>query len=226
MTKEDRGPRASVLTIVCEWIVSRPEWKASRRKLVRAYVVTAAGLCVLSALAYYLINETCFCRSLGHQGLAQIVKGGTEGASKLFAILSAVVWVLLRLNGRVLLTALLGLLLTGAVVSAIKVTVNRPRPSYTPEEIETAKPVASSFPSGDAAMAFAVAAALAPFVTLRWRAGLYVLAAGVGIHRVSVVAHHPSDVIAGAAVGVLCSLAALALLSRFLRPRGQLLASR
>jgi membrane-associated phospholipid phosphatase len=59
-----------------------------------------------------------------------------------------------------------------------------------------------SMPSGDAALAFAVAATLA-WLLPRWRVPMYAWAAIVALERVAENAHHLSDVLAGAAVGLL-----------------------
>jgi len=64
----------------------------------------------------------------------------------------------------------------------------------------------ASFPSGHTITAFACAAALGWFVP-RWRWPLLALAALVGVSRVAVGAHYASDVVAGAAIGVLSAVA-------------------
>lgn len=68
-------------------------------------------------------------------------------------------------------------------------------------------PTDSSFPANTAGVAFAIATA----VFLRHRklgAALYALGAGWGIARVSAGVHYPSDVLAGAAIGVLVGVVA------------------
>ena len=59
----------------------------------------------------------------------------------------------------------------------------------------------ASFPSGHTVTAFAAALTLGWF-TPRWRWPLLAVAALVGVSRVAVGAHYPSDVIAGALLGV------------------------
>jgi membrane-associated phospholipid phosphatase len=68
-----------------------------------------------------------------------------------------------------------------------------------------------SFPSGHACLAFATATALSMCIP-RWAAAFYAIAAVVAVERVLEGAHYPSDVIAGAGVGVLAGLAAIKLL--------------
>jgi undecaprenyl-diphosphatase len=78
-----------------------------------------------------------------------------------------------------------------------------------------------SFPSGHAATSFAGAAVLMRFLPGRWPV-LVALAVGIAFSRVYVGVHYPSDVIAGALLGVLVATA-LPLLARALRrsPRSQ-----
>jgi undecaprenyl-diphosphatase len=85
-----------------------------------------------------------------------------------------------------------------------------------------------SFPSGHTVTAFAVAAALG-FFAPRWRWPLIALACLVAVSRVGVGAHYPSDVLAGAALGIGTTL----LLRRMFglrrivfRPRGRGFATR
>jgi undecaprenyl-diphosphatase len=59
----------------------------------------------------------------------------------------------------------------------------------------------ASFPSGHSLTAFGTALALA-YMLPRWRWALLALAALVAISRVIISAHYPSDVLAGAAVGI------------------------
>jgi undecaprenyl-diphosphatase len=93
------------------------------------------------------------------------------------------------------------------VVTLIKRLVGRARPRHLdtlgPFEF---RPVAldasfAGFPSGHATTAFAVAMALG-FFAPRWRIALFAGAALVAGSRIMVGAHYPSDVIAGAALGL------------------------
>jgi membrane-associated phospholipid phosphatase len=61
-----------------------------------------------------------------------------------------------------------------------------------------------AFPSGHTCLAFAVAFALARLLP-RWRWAFFVVAGMVGMSRVLVGAHYPSDVVAGAGLGVLAA---------------------
>jgi membrane-associated phospholipid phosphatase len=61
-----------------------------------------------------------------------------------------------------------------------------------------------SFPSGDASLAFAMAASLSFVVPRLWPLW-WTLAIIVGLERIAENAHYPSDVVAGAALGVACA---------------------
>jgi undecaprenyl-diphosphatase len=67
------------------------------------------------------------------------------------------------------------------------------------------RPDYASFPSGHATTAFAAAVAIG-LVCPRLRALMWVYALIIAVSRVVVVAHYPSDVVAGALVGVLGAL--------------------
>lgn len=76
---------------------------------------------------------------------------------------------------------------------------------------------AHSFPSGHTATAFACATVLSSFVP-RWRVPLFVLATLIGLSRVYNAMHYPTDVLAGAILGVLIALLLLAATRRLSRP--------
>jgi undecaprenyl-diphosphatase len=75
-----------------------------------------------------------------------------------------------------------------------------------------------SFPSDHAALSAAVAAAVF-LVDKRWGSVFVAIAAAVALGRVYVGVHYPTDVIAGASVGVGCAFLAHRLAHRYLRTR-------
>jgi membrane-associated phospholipid phosphatase len=63
------------------------------------------------------------------------------------------------------------------------------------------------YPSGHAAVAFALATVAAPLVPVRWRWAPYAAATIVGLARMHVGVHYPVDVIGGALIGIGLGLA-------------------
>lgn len=102
----------------------------------------------------------------------------------------------------------LGLLCTNVV---LKHLVARPRPWLDVAGLIplVAEPDPNSFPSGHTCAAFA--AGMVWFKTLPWKWGrvlAVVLAVCMGLSRLYVGVHYPTDVIAGALVGAFCAWAA------------------
>ena len=120
------------------------------------------------------------------------------------------------------LALLLGALCTNVV---LKNLVQRPRP-YTVVEgliplLTSGDP--NSFPSGHTCAAFAAGLAWAGPGSARWaRIAAVVSAVCMGLSRLYVGVHYPSDVLAGAVIGSLAALAALALARRWEREHTQL----
>ena len=84
---------------------------------------------------------------------------------------------------------------------------SRPQPELTPLIRRLRRPpTSSSFPSGHAASAAAFATGVA-LEDPRLAVPVAALAVGVGLSRVVTGVHYPSDVVAGAAIGVACALA-------------------
>ncbi|MDY6776953.1 MAG: phosphatase PAP2 family protein [Candidatus Nanohaloarchaea archaeon] len=83
------------------------------------------------------------------------------------------------------------------VENVLNLLVRRPRPPVD----ALVHTWTSSFPSGHAALAFALAPVLSQAAPSA-RIYLYLLAALIAISRVYLGAHYPSDVVAGAAVGL------------------------
>ena len=97
------------------------------------------------------------------------------------------------------------LAMTGVVVTVAKFVAGRSRPSREGSDAEDFSPFSghTSAPSGHAAMAFALAASLGEEIHNGWvSAGLYTVAAGTAWSRVNDNVHWFSDVVAGAAVGI------------------------
>ena len=119
-----------------------------------------------------------------------------------------------RAGGIALLAMALGMLCTNVV---LKQLVLRPRPYVMVEGLipllTSADP--SSFPSGHTCAAFAAGMAWAGALPWRWaRTAAVIQAVCMGLSRLSVGVHYPSDVLAGALIGSLCALCALWLAAR------------
>lgn len=113
-----------------------------------------------------------------------------------------------RAGGIALLAMALGMLCTNVV---LKQLVLRPRPYVMVEGLipllTSADP--NSFPSGHTCAAFAAGIIWARALPRTWmRVGAVILAVCMGLSRLYVGVHYPSDVLAGAVVGSLCAWAA------------------
>ena len=122
-------------------------------------------------------------------------------------ILFAVSFVLLFSKKRELRTLglimLAGLSVSFYVVSGLKELVARPRPFLVLTDVFLlAKEKSMSFPSGHAATSFMAATALAAYFK-KYAAVFYSFAAAVAVSRVYMGVHYPSDVLAGAGLGIL-----------------------
>lgn len=108
-----------------------------------------------------------------------------------------------RLFGLVMVVATV---LQFCTVTSLKLIVERPRPfeEYAVDALKTSFS-SYSFPSGHSASLFCAATIVAIF-----RRGaaipMFALACLVGLTRMYMYAHYPTDVIAGAVIGILCAL--------------------
>jgi len=140
-----------------------------------------------------------------------------------------VVWLLLlwvwrkSLSGPII-SAFIALLLLLPIVLPLKKLVSRTRP-YIAVKAQNADPesdshntsdrrVRLSFPSGDTATVFAVAGTLMIYLSPGWNCLLLLICSGVGALRVLSLKHYPSDVFAGAAIGLACGWLANKVTSR------------
>jgi membrane-associated phospholipid phosphatase len=101
--------------------------------------------------------------------------------------------------------ALLSFAASGIAATILKVLVHRPRPwsealpANWSEYLHNSE--FHSFPSGESTTTFAIAAMLAWWYPA-WRLPLFTVAAVVAVARVLVGSHYPSDVVAGALLGI------------------------
>jgi undecaprenyl-diphosphatase len=158
---------------------------------------------------FRLINQALSCPALDVWMPWATWLGSGELHAALLAGLLVIGWRLAG-NFRMVVTCTLTLLLTGLVVQGAKQAVPRARPTvYPTTHVLGPRLRWSSFPSGHTAGAFALAAVLAGY-RRRWRPWLWSAAGLAGYSRVYLGVHYPSDVLAGAALGIWCAWGMLA----------------
>ena len=118
------------------------------------------------------------------------------------------IWFIVTGRQRAVLTVILAMILVVLLVQPIKYCVRRTRPyeiyrAQQRGEQEHHIYSSLSFPSGDTASAFAVLSVVASFLTWPYIIPLSFVSILVGILRITEMAHYPSDVFFGAAVGII-----------------------
>jgi membrane-associated phospholipid phosphatase len=107
--------------------------------------------------------------------------------------------------------SLMGFITSGLVVQILKYLIGRGRPRLTShlDHVNslifigpTLQKKYNAMPSGHAAAAFCVAYLFSKFFP-RYKAIFYLLAISVGLHRMEELAHFPSDILAGAFIGLI-----------------------
>ena len=129
--------------------------------------------------------------------------------------LALIIWMLARRYLRAALFLVISVEIGGLVTEVAKQLADRPRP-----DTQMAYAYGTSFPSGHAMGVMVGVLALLtvawPLLADRWRIPLAVLGGAVvvavGIGRVALNVHHPSDVVAGWALGYLYYLLCVAIL--------------
>jgi len=123
-------------------------------------------------------------------------------------------------NTQVLIGVLFAITVSDLVLSILKGAYFRPRPyqllSGVPLPI--GQDEASSFPSGHATRAFAVAALITMQKGKKYLP-LLVLSAGVAVSRVVIGLHYPSDVLAGGFLGIFLAAISVTFLSKYVNAR-------
>jgi len=101
-------------------------------------------------------------------------------------------------------TLFVALLLSIALTLLLKMFIARPRPESITEIGFWASATFSSFPSDHASTAFVMFGILGHYLK-RWKLWFYLLAVLIAVSRVYLGVHYPTDVLAGAFLGILVS---------------------
>lgn len=191
----------------------------AKGRATRATFIAAGVLEVLSAVSFFAADART-AAFLTQADWDITIKSGFAAAFKLLGnswlqIWLLLVWSYLSRKPKLFVTAVTALLLVAVVVGTTKTLTSRPRPR---EALHTATAqtatdtsavgIRRSFPSGDTASVFACAAVGAGFAPAAWGVLFFGAAGAIGVLRVTSLAHYPSDVLAGAAVGLVMAWAA------------------
>jgi membrane-associated phospholipid phosphatase len=203
-------------------------------RLIAANLLTVAALALaiteLSLVARFDLTVTREIHGATVGWLTEIVSaitalGGSQVVIWLTAVAAVALVSLRHFRGAAAL--LLAVVSTQATVVAAKAVMARPRPA---DEMAIADPSGWSFPSGHSATAVALYVTLALIATTmlrgRVRPAIVFAVAGaivalVGLSRVYLGAHYPTDVLAGWATGGVIVAASWAACSRLLGPTGR-----
>lgn len=183
-----------------------------------------------SAILYFFRDPTDAHRLLGPNWLESVVRDVTAlgGAAVLIALVGAVAGFLVMTRRHHMMWLVLAATVGATVVNTgIKKVVGRERPTVVPKLTDV---TSESFPSGHSAMSAAVyltlGGLLAQTVSKR-RIKLYFLVLGmlatflVGLSRVMLGVHYPSDVLGGWAMGLSWALLCW-VVARYLQRRGKI----
>ncbi len=204
-------------------IEEKCETRARRAKLILMAAIIV--LLFAAVLAWFFIDERFFSWLSRHRpGWSSDfwLEGLKLLGKNILPIWLLLIWAIVSKRYRPVMVALLATLMVLVMVVPLKVLTQRQRPedntaiqamnSRVPEAVDKPR---WSFPSGDTAGAFAIATALAPFLAWGWVTAFFAAGVGVALMRVIDLAHYPSDVLSGAAVGIFCGLLARQLAKRY-----------
>jgi 4-amino-4-deoxy-L-arabinose transferase-like glycosyltransferase/membrane-associated phospholipid phosphatase len=177
-----------------------------------APLFAAVLLLALAALAAFRLLDSrgvAFCSDLGVYNKNPWLLSFGELGKPWTPLWLLLVWAWAANRPRMVLAALAAMGFVGLTVTPLKLLTMRVRPDDMLEVLAGAPMPQGifhsySFPSGDTALAFAVAVVAAAYLRPARRWLPYALAGTVALMRLLLLRHHVSDVLAGAALGLLC----------------------
>jgi len=196
-----------------------------KEKCIAAYIFTACLLLTILSYFFWDIPLTRYCRTLNSSVIDIFEIITALGITKWYLIASIVLYLFFgfiyknKLQSIRFLFVLCSLSLCGIVLHLIKWIAGRHRPidlfnhGYFGFNYFGIGYELTSFPSGHAQTAFTLATALT-ILFPRWGIPAFLVAGAVGISRIILTSHYLSDVIAGAGIGMLFTLAVKYLFDR------------
>ena len=201
---------------------SRPDIRPSHRRVPRHRTRPHAFRGLIIASGALLVAAMCALPA----GISEPEEGVFDAVNHLPDFLAWVLWVPMQAGaalGPVVLAAVawlvwrrlrpaLDLLIAGeaayVLAKVVKQWLGRGRPAAFFDDVQFhghSRPGTEAglgFPSGHTAVAFAMAVVVMPYLTIRWRVAVGLLAGVVALARLYFGAHLPLDTIGGAALGV------------------------
>ncbi len=202
------------------------------REMRRALWMYPIILVEMAVVSYLFFDRWAIAWLQGHPNIMWHRQPWLDGLRQLgkayIPIWLLLVWTCIANRWRPTVVAWVALLLVCLTVCPLKVLSHRPRPQrpdtvssqLAAKERQTSLHTGLSFPSGDTASAFAVATVLSLCAASPWALAFFSTAGLVGLLRVTALHHYPSDVMAGAAIGVLWGYLAVQMIKRW-RPLDQ-----
>lgn len=187
----------------------------------RPFVLLIAAAVVWTALVYYGATEgidgQAYAFASASAGSATAMAYVTEAGDAVNLLVLAAALFVWRRTRRVGISLMIALVVVTLATGYVKCGVDRDRPE-APQEPEIGIPVSqdtfalfceggprASYPSGHAARAAAFAVILGFALSSRFPLGSYLILAyplAVGVSRVALLEHYPSDVAGGLIIGV------------------------
>jgi membrane-associated phospholipid phosphatase len=196
-----------------------------KKRWIAVYIFVFCSIMTVVSCLYWDINLTKYCQTLSPtiKNVAEVIT--TFGIATWYIVVTFILYLFFRfiyknkLNASRSLFIFLSLSVTGIFIDILKWIAGRHRPidlfnhGYFGFDYFGVGYELTSFPSGHAQTAFTLATALT-ILFPRWGIPLFIIAGAVSISRIILTSHYLSDVIAGAGVGILCTLAVKYLFDR------------